>query len=262
MSDDNKLKQDNATVEAVAENELLLAVKSGNRVDIANTYIADIVDTQKTEAKKKEEDFVQKMLLEIANMSFDDLMKELEDIMGDIDDLLDTQRRLQAAYESGDLETWQLIMINERGYDPEVINNLTIENWHTLHNQETSTITAQVNTLYDQMEVMITNYDEANGLTEEQVIQLQQWKTEHGIDKFNDTLNQFSKTASDNFLEEANNKTAIPKATEHFNNAVNNEVLNPFDLDNDNKNAPDPFTADKSDTNPLGTVPASPNPFG
>ncbi|RBW59547.1 hypothetical protein DS884_07375 [Tenacibaculum sp. E3R01] len=265
MSDDNKQIQDNATVEAIAENELLLAVKSGNRVDIANTYIADIVDAQKTEAKKKEEDFVQKMLLEIANMSFDDLMKELENIMGDIDDLLDTQRRLQAAYESGNLETWQLIMINERGYDPEIINNLTTENWDTLHNQEMSTITTEVNTLYDQMEVMIANYDEANGLTEEQVIQLQQWQAEHGVEKFSATLDQFREKAPENFIEQVDTQKIIAKNStikDHFNKAVNNEASNPFDLDNDNKNVPDPFTSNKSETNPFNTVSASPNPFG
>ena len=56
--DTNKNTKDAATLKADAENELLLAEKSGNRVDIANTYLSEIIEEKRLKAeKKKEEDF-------------------------------------------------------------------------------------------------------------------------------------------------------------------------------------------------------------
>ena len=45
--DTNENTKDAATVKADVENELLLAEKSGNRVDIANTYLSEIIEEKR-----------------------------------------------------------------------------------------------------------------------------------------------------------------------------------------------------------------------
>ena len=54
MSNDMNSNKDKATVEALAENELLLAEKSGNRVDIANTYMSEIIEKKRLQEKEEE----------------------------------------------------------------------------------------------------------------------------------------------------------------------------------------------------------------
>ncbi|WP_442267635.1 hypothetical protein ACSIGC_08180 [Tenacibaculum sp. ZS6-P6] len=125
MSEDNKHKQDNATVEAVAENELLLAIKSGNRVDIANTYISDII--QEKDLKNKKSDDITKTL---------NLMQQLQNFEDSIKDLLDKLKETRIQMEKAaeriknlnhlkgdfDLQEFQLLMKTEYNKDVSHLN--------------------------------------------------------------------------------------------------------------------------------------------
>ena len=83
--DTNENTKDAATLKADAENELLLAEKSGNRVDIANTYLSEVIEEKRLKAeKKKEEDF--KNLLLQHELS---LLNDLDDIFNQLDGKLD-----------------------------------------------------------------------------------------------------------------------------------------------------------------------------
>ena len=126
--DTSENTKDAATLKADAENELLLAEKSGNRVDIANTYLSEIIEEKRLKAeKKKEEDF--KNLLLQHELS---LLNDLDEIFNGLDGTLDEfkasrdrQNRMANAERNGDFDTLRLIFINEYGMDADKVNKMS-----------------------------------------------------------------------------------------------------------------------------------------
>ncbi len=104
-NDDRNNNKDHATVEALAENELLLAEKSGNRVDVANTYISEIIEKKRLQAKEEKDEDIQKV---IARQQLEAMLARLDEIakrLGEIADELDrTAKELEALKELKKLE--------------------------------------------------------------------------------------------------------------------------------------------------------------
>ena len=126
--DTNENTKNAATLKADAENELLLAEKSGNRVDIASTYLSEIIEEKRLKAeKKKEEDF--KNLLLQHELS---LLNDLDEIFNGLDGKLDEfkasrerQNRMANAERNGDFDTLRIIFIDEYGMNADKVNNMS-----------------------------------------------------------------------------------------------------------------------------------------
>lgn len=157
--DNNQNENDHATIKALKENELLLAEKSGNRVDISNTYISEIIHEKQLKAEKdKEEDF-----RNILNNQLR-LLNDLGDIFSQIDSKLDEfkssrnrQERMAKAELDGDYDTLSLIFISEYGMNADEVNGMSHEDlreqrirFDHLEQQNQSVIVAEISDLADQ----------------------------------------------------------------------------------------------------------------
>lgn len=128
MSDRDDISKDSATKNAEKENDLLHAVKSGNRQDISNTYISDLIREKDLKIQKqKDRDFQDLLTQQTLG-----ILGELDEIFDQINNKLDEfkasrklQNRMADAERAGDFDTLRLIFINNYGMDADKVNAMS-----------------------------------------------------------------------------------------------------------------------------------------
>ncbi|NQY01434.1 MAG: hypothetical protein HRT70_09995, partial [Flavobacteriaceae bacterium] len=158
--DTNEHTKDAATVKADAENELLLAEKSGNRVDIANTYLSEVIEEKRLKAEKKKEEDFKNLLLQYELSLLNDLNEIFNGLDGKLDEFKasrERQNRMANAERNGDFDTLRLIFINEYGMNADKVNNMSHDElreqriqFDNLEQQNQAVIIAEIRELAEQ----------------------------------------------------------------------------------------------------------------
>tara|TARA_Y100000310_G_scaffold298681_1_gene332820 strand:- start:825 stop:1709 length:885 start_codon:yes stop_codon:yes gene_type:complete len=208
--------------------------------------------------KKKKEEETLKLLIE-ASEDFAALMDEFGDKLDDYNRVADRQNRRQAAFEAGDWDQYRLILMNDYDMNPDEVAAMSVEDFQKLDPelQELDEFTKE--TLKHELIQLAKDYDAEHGLTDEQKQALQELVNKSDVEgiNFDEVFAEIRGQANTDFTAEVNhslsNNDSQDSISDPFNVAANNDAANPFDLDNQNKSAPDPFSSTPSN---------SPNPFG
>jgi len=128
VSDKNEDSKDKTTIIAEHENNLLLAEKSGNRVDIANMYLSKIIEEKRLQIEKDKDEEFKNILLRYELSLLNDLHEIFNQINSKLDEFKssrDHQNKMANAEKSGDFDALRLTFINEYGMDADKVKAMS-----------------------------------------------------------------------------------------------------------------------------------------
>ncbi len=220
---------------------------------------------QQLELKRKQEYDETLKLLQDGDKAFDDLLSNIQNKIDEYNSSRDRENRLNEALKNHDLATLQQILIQDYHRNPDEVHKMDWEEASHLAEGYVEQEKFTQATLKHEIIELSRDYDEKHGLTDDQKLRLQELISKsdiEGID-FNRSFSEVRDDLNSEFAKEGEilsfNDTIQDKIenplqtglTDPFNVAANNEMANPFDLEQE-KSAPDPFSS----------APSSPNPFG
>lgn len=232
---------------------------------MVRSHDQSVVDENSSNSKKKrEEDQILKLLLDAAK-DFDDLIADIQDKINDFNKVVDRQNRRNDAFQNQDWEQYRLILINDYDMNPNDVNAMSVDDLKAINSDLDDTDNFTKATLAQEINDLVKGYDDKYGLTDEQKQKLEEL-FEKSKDNGIDFHREFAKTNAANnigFKDQANEVIHVHERlemgvsptsiTDPFNQVATVKPANPFDLENENKSAPNPFADAPSN---------SPNPFG
>lgn len=259
MSEESK----NIPSRAEIDNELINAEKSGNRQDIASTYVSETIKSKELETKKKEKDLINTILLD----HLQEMVNELHDTFDQINEKLNElknsrnrQNRMAQAEKNGDYTTLRQIFVNEYGMKANKVNDMSHDELHdqrikldNLEQQNQAVIISEIEELAQQYRARIEKLNEARpdlAETEIKALDRLRFKCATMNLDFDKIYNQTVQNGYTDF-QSATNTYEESNLNPTFNKVALNTYQNDASLDEENNHFTDGYSNPTVSSTPL-----------